>query len=179
MGLRGSTTVSLSFEDCRIPTSALLGEENHGFRIAMMALDGGRLGISAQAIGIASAALDETIEYVKERKQFGRPISKFQAIQWMIADSATELDAARNLLLRAAWLKEQGRRFSREASMSKLYASETAVRVCNRAVQMHGGYGYTKDFAVERHLRDCRVTTIYEGTSEVQRLVISRATLSG
>ncbi len=174
MGIRGSTTVSLAFEDCRIPASALLGEENRGFRLAMMALDGGRLGISSQAVGIATAALEETVAYVKDRKQFGRPISDFQAIQWQIADSSTELEAARLLTMRAAALKEQKQPFSPQASMAKVYASEMAVRVCNRCVQMHGGYGYTKEYGVERHLRDCRVTTIYEGTSEIQRTVISR-----
>jgi alkylation response protein AidB-like acyl-CoA dehydrogenase len=175
MGLRGSTTVSLLFDDCRLPKDALLGVENRGFPIAMMALDGGRLGIGSQSIGIASAALQETIAYTKDRKQFGRPIADFQAIQWMIADSRSELDAARMLTLRAAWLKEHGHPFTREASMAKLFSSEMAVRVCNRCVQMHGGYGFTKDFAVERHLRDVRVTTIYEGTSEVQRMVIGRS----
>jgi len=178
MGIRGSTTVSLLFDECRIPASALLGEENRGFRIAMMALDGGRLGIASQSIGIATASLEETIAYVKERKQFGRPIADFQAIQWQLADSRTEIDAARMLTLRAAWLKENGRPFSAEASMAKVFASETAVRVCNRCVQMHGGYGFTKEYGVERHLRDCRVTTIYEGTSEIQRTVISRALLA-
>lgn len=177
MGIRGSTTVSLAFEDCRIPASALLGEENRGFRIAMMALDGGRLGISSQAIGIATAALEETVLYVKERKQFDRPIADFQAIQWQIADSRTEIDAARLLTLRAAWMKENKQPFSQQASMAKVFASETAVRVCNRCVQMHGGYGYTKEYGVERHLRDCRVTTIYEGTSEIQRTVIARTLL--
>jgi alkylation response protein AidB-like acyl-CoA dehydrogenase len=178
MGIRGSTTVSLLFDECRIPASALLGEENRGFRIAMMALDGGRLGIASQSIGIATASLEETIVYVKERKQFGHPIADFQAIQWQLADSRTEIDAARMLTLRAAWLKENGRPFSAEASMAKVFASETAVRVCNRCVQMHGGYGFTKEYGVERHLRDCRVTTIYEGTSEIQRTVISRAVLA-
>ncbi len=177
MGICGSTTVSLSFQDCRIPVSALLGEENRGFRIAMMALDGGRLGISSQSVGIATASYEETVAYVRERKQFGRPISDFQAIQWQLADSKTELDAARLLTLRAAWLKENKQPFSSQASMAKVFASETAVRVCNRCVQMHGGYGFTKEYGVERHLRDCRVTTIYEGTSEVQRMVISRALL--
>ncbi len=178
MGIRGSTTVSLLFDECRVPASALLGEENRGFRIAMVALDGGRLGIASQSIGIATAALEETVAYVKERKQFGHPIADFQAIQWQLADSRTELDAARMLTLRAAWLKENNQPFSAEASMAKVFASETAVRVCNRCVQMHGGYGFTRDYAVERHLRDCRVTTIYEGTSEVQRMVISRAALA-
>jgi alkylation response protein AidB-like acyl-CoA dehydrogenase len=177
MGLRGSSTVGLRFDNCRIPADSLLGEENGGFKIAMMALDGGRLGISSQSIGIASAALEETIAYVKERRQFGRPIADFQAIQWQIADSKTELDAALMLTLRAAWLKENRLPFSAEASMAKVYSSEMAVRVCNRAVHMHGGYGYTKAYAVERHLRDCRVTTIYEGTSEIQRMVIARSLL--
>mgnify|MGYP000330217051 CR=1 FL=1 len=177
MGLRASTTVALHFDNCRLPAAALLGEENRGFRIAMMALDGGRLGISAQALGIARAALEETTAYAKERRQFGRPIAEFQAIQWMLADGAAEWDAAWLLLLRAAWLKEQGRPFSREASMAKVYATERANAICARCFQMHGGYGYVKEYPIERHLRDVRVTTIYEGTSEVQRIVISRAVL--
>ncbi len=174
MGLRGSNTVALEFEDCRVPESALLGELNGGFKIAMMALDGGRIGISAQAIGIARAALEESAAYAKDRKQFGKPIADFQAIKWKLADMKTELDAAHLLSMRAAWLKEQGVPFSREASMAKVFASEAAVRICNEAVQIHGGYGYTREFAAERHLRDVRVTMIYEGTSEVQRIVIAR-----
>ena len=177
MGIRGSNTVSLEFDGMRVPDGALLGELNGGFKIAMMALDGGRIGISAQAIGIARAALEESVAYAKDRKQFGKPIGDFQAIQWKLADSKVELDAAHLLCLRAAWLKEAGRTFSREASMAKLFASEAANRICNRAVQVHGGYGYTREFAAERHLRDVRVTTIYEGTSEVQRIVIARNTL--
>ena len=177
MGLRGSNTVPLTFDGCVVPRDALLGELGQGFKIAMMALDGGRIGISAQAIGIASAALDEAAAYARERKQFGRSIGDFQAIQWMLADSRTELDAARLLCLRAAWLKENGRPFSREASISKLFCSEAAWRICDRAVQIHGGYGYVRDFAAERHLRDARVTRIYEGTSEIQRTVIARRTL--
>lgn len=177
MGLRASTTVSLHFDNCRLPAGALLGEENRGFRIAMMALDGGRLGISAQALGIARAAIEETTAYAKERRQFGRPIADFQAIQWMLADCVAEWDAAWLLLLRAAWLKEQGRPFSREASMAKVYATERANAICARCFQIHGGYGYVKEYPIERHLRDVRVTTIYEGTSEVQRVVISRAVL--
>jgi alkylation response protein AidB-like acyl-CoA dehydrogenase len=177
LGLRASSTVSLHFEGCRIPASALLGEPNRGFRIAMMALDGGRLGIAAQSLGISRSALEEATAYAKERKQFGRPIAEFQAIQWMLADCATQWDAAYLLLLRAAWLKEQGRPFSREASMAKLYASERANEICARCFQIHGGYGYVKEFPIERHLRDVRVTTIYEGTSEVQRMVISRSVL--
>jgi alkylation response protein AidB-like acyl-CoA dehydrogenase len=144
----------------------------------MMALDGGRIGIASQAIGIATAALEESVSYAKERKQFGKPIGDFQAIQWMLADSKTELDAARLLTLRAAQKKEQGVPFTREAAMAKLFASEAAGKICDRAVQIHGGYGYVKDFAAERHLRDVRVTRIYEGTSEIQRTVIARATLS-
>jgi alkylation response protein AidB-like acyl-CoA dehydrogenase len=179
MGLRGSNTVGLEFDGCRVPRSALLGELNGGFKIAMMALDGGRIGISSQAIGIARAALEESVRYAKERQQFGKPIARFQAIQWKLADMATELDAAHLLSMRAATLKEKGRVFSREASMSKLFATEAAVRICNEAVQIHGGYGYTREFAAERHLRDVRVTTIYEGTSEVQRIVIARNVLGG
>ncbi len=177
MGLRGSSTTGLHFESCRVPASALLGEENGGFKIAMMALDGGRIGIASQAIGIADAALSAAKAYAKERKTFGAPIADYQAIQWMVADSETELDAARLLTMRAAWLKERGGRFSAQAAMAKLYASEAAWRICDRAVQIHGGYGYTREFPVERHLRDVRVTRIYEGTSEIQRVVISRDAL--
>jgi alkylation response protein AidB-like acyl-CoA dehydrogenase len=178
MGIRGSNTVALQFDGCRVPRSSLLGELNGGFKIAMMALDGGRIGISAQAIGIARAALDESVRYAKERRAFERPIADFQAMQWKLADMRTEIDAAHLLCLRAAWLKDQGRPFSKEAAMAKLFASESAVRIVNEAVQIHGGYGYTREFAAERHLRDARVTTIYEGTSEIQRLVIARQVLS-
>jgi alkylation response protein AidB-like acyl-CoA dehydrogenase len=177
MGIRGSNTVSLTFDGCRIPASALLGELNSGFRIAMMALDGGRIGISSQAIGIARAALEESVQYSRDRKQFDKPISEFQATQWKLADMVTELDAAHLLAMRAAWLKGEGRVFSREASMAKVFATECANRICNKAVQIHGGYGYIREFAAERHLRDVRVTMIYEGTSEVQRIVIARSTL--
>jgi alkylation response protein AidB-like acyl-CoA dehydrogenase len=178
MGIRGSNTVSLSFESCRVPATALLGQENSGFKIAMMALDGGRIGISCQAIGIARAALEESIVYAKDRRQFDKPISEFQGTQWKLADMQVELDAAHLLAMRAAWLKEQGRVFSREASMAKVFATEAANRIANKAVQIHGGYGYIREFAAERHLRDVRVTTIYEGTSEVQRIVIARSLLS-
>ncbi len=177
MGLRGSNTVGLAFDGCAVPESALLGELGGGFKIAMMALDGGRIGISSQAIGIASAALDEAVAYAKDRKQFGKPIAEFQAMQWQIADCRTELDAARLLCFRAAALKEAGKPHAKEASMSKVYSTEAAVRICNRSVQIHGGYGYTREFAAERHLRDVRVTTIYEGTSEIQRTVIARSVL--
>lgn len=174
MGLRGSTTVPLLFEQCHLPADALLGSEGEGFRIAMTALDGGRIGIASQALGIGQAALSAATGYAKERRSFGRPIADHQAIQWMLADSSVELEAARLLALRAAWLKQQQRTFTHEASMAKLYSSEAANRVCYRALQVHGGYGYTKEFAVERYARDVRVTTIYEGTSEIQRLVIGR-----
>jgi alkylation response protein AidB-like acyl-CoA dehydrogenase len=177
LGLRASETVPITFDDCLIPEDALLGEPGQGFRVAMMALDGGRIGIASQAIGIATAALEESGAYARDRKQFGKPIGDFQAIQWMLADGRTELDAARLLTLRAAALKESARPFTREASMAKLYASEAANRICNRNVQIHGGYGYVRDFPAERHLRDVRVTTIYEGTSEIQRTVIARSVL--
>ena len=178
MGLRGSNTVPIELADCRIPGEALLGQENDGFKIAMMALDGGRIGISAQAIGIARAALEESVRYAKDRRSFGVPIGHHQAIQAKLADMRTQIDAAQLLSMRAAWLKERHRPFTREASMAKLFASEMAVRVCNDAVQIHGGYGYTRDFPAERHLRDARVTTLYEGTSEIQRIVIARSALA-
>lgn len=178
MGLRGSSTVALHFEGLRVPESALLGELHGGFKIAMMALDGGRIGIASQAIGIAEAALGAAVEYAKERKTFGKPIADHQAIQWMIADSRTELDAARLLTYRAAFLKQSGQSFSSQAAMAKLYATEAAGRICDRALQVHGGYGYVKEYDVERYYRDVRVTRIYEGTSEIQRLVIGRGVLS-
>ncbi len=177
LGLRASNTVPITLDDCRVPAGALLGSEGEGFKIAMMALDGGRIGIASQAIGISTASLEEGVEYARQRKQFGHPIGDYQAIQWMIADSRTELDAARMLALRAAYLKESGGVFSSEAAMAKVYASEAAVRITNRMVQLHGGYGYVRDFPAERHLRDARVTTIYEGTSEIQRIVIARNAL--
>ena len=177
MGIRGSNTVSLSFENCRVPESALLGQLNGGFKIAMMALDGGRIGISCQAIGIARAALEESVAYAKDRKQFDKAIAEFQATQWKLADMQVDLDAAHLLAMRAAWLKQQRRPFSREASMAKVFATEAGVRIANKAVQIHGGYGYIREFAAERHLRDVRVTMIYEGTSEVQRIVIARNVL--
>ncbi|MFO0613818.1 MAG: acyl-CoA dehydrogenase family protein [Polyangiaceae bacterium] len=177
MGLRGSNTVPLSFEGVRVGRDALLGAEGGGFKIAMMALDGGRIGIASQAIGIATRALEEGVRYAKERKQFGKPIGDFQGVQWPLADSKTELDAARMLALRAAYLKETNQPFSHQAAMAKLYASEAANRITARCFQVHGGYGYVKEFPIERLLRDARVTTIYEGTSEIQRIVIARAAL--
>jgi len=174
MGLRGSDTASLTFEDCRVPKRNRLGEEGEGFRIAMGALDGGRIGIATQAIGIARAAVESAITYARERKQFGQHLSGFQAIQWMLADSATELDAAGLLALRAAYRKETGGSFTREAAVAKVFASEAAYRACHRAVQVYGGYGYMREYPVERHLRDVKVTSIYEGTSEIQRIIIAR-----
>ena len=177
MGLRGSTTVPLTFEEMKLPADALLGREGDGFKIAMEALDGGRIGVASQAYGIGRAALAAAAAYAKERKAFGSALAELQAIQWMLADSATELEAARLLVLRAAWLKEHGQPFTREASMGKVYASEAAWRACDRALQIHGGNGYVREYDVERHLRDVRVTRIYEGTSEVQRIVIARTLL--
>jgi alkylation response protein AidB-like acyl-CoA dehydrogenase len=177
MGHRASQTNELVFDNCVIPTNCLLGKEGEGFKIAMMELDGGRIGIGSLAVGVGFAAIDFAIEYVKEREAFGKPLSSFEAIQWMIADSYTELEAAQLLVLRAASLKETKQLFTKEASMAKLFATETARNVAIRAVQMLGGYGYTKDYPVERYLRDIIGTTLYEGTSEVQRIVISREIL--
>jgi alkylation response protein AidB-like acyl-CoA dehydrogenase len=177
MGLRGSTTVPLRLDGVELGEQALLGREGEGFKIALAALDGGRIGIASQACGVARAALEQTVAYVKQRHQFGRPLAANQAIQHRLADVQTELEAARLLTLRAAWLKERGQPFTREASMAKLFASEMAGRACDAAVQLHGGYGYTREFPVERFLRDARVQRIYEGTSEVQRIVIARELL--
>ncbi len=173
MGIRASVTSELILEDCRVPKENVLGEVGKGFKIALKALDGGRIGIAAQAVGIGRACLEEATQYSKERKQFGKAICEFQAIQWMLADIATELDAARLLTLRAAHAKDKGLPFSKEAAMAKLFASEAAVRAAIKAVQIHGGYGYMKEYPVERHFRDAKITEIYEGTSEVQRMVIA------
>jgi acyl-CoA dehydrogenase len=177
LGLRGSNTVPLLFEECVLPASALLGREGEGFRLAMMALDGGRIGIASQACGVARAALEASLRYVRDRRAFGQPIGEFQAVRFMLANMKTELSAAESLTFRAAWLKEHQRPFTREASMAKLFASEMSNRVCDKAVQLHGGYGYIDEFPVERYLRDARVQTIYEGTSEIQRVVIAREVL--
>jgi len=177
MGLRGSNTVPLTFEACRIPLTNLLGAEGDGFKLAMIALDGGRIGIASQACGVARAALEASVRYAKDRQAFGQPIAEFQAIRWFLANLRTELSAAELLTWRAAQLKEQGLPFTREASMAKLYASEMAQRACDKAVQIHGGYGYLDEFPVERYFRDARVQTLYEGTSEIQRLVIAREVL--
>jgi alkylation response protein AidB-like acyl-CoA dehydrogenase len=177
LGLRASSTVTVRFDECRIPAAALLGSENQGFKVAMMALDGGRIGIASQALGIAQAARDEALEYARQRKQFGVPIGSFEAIQGMLADNESELAAARLLTLRAAALKEAQLPFGREAAMAKLMASEHAFRICDRNLQIHGGAGYVRDFPAERHVRDVRVTRIYEGTSEIQRTVLARHAL--
>ena len=174
MGLRASDTVELLFDDCRIPKENLLAREGFGFRAAMAALDSGRIGIASQSLGIARACLQESVSYAKTRRQFGKAIGSFQAIQWMIADTAAEIEAAHWLTLCAADRKDQGLPFTKEASMAKLVASETANRAAYRAVQIHGGYGYMREYKVERLYRDARVTSIYEGTSEVQRIVIAR-----
>src|ERR1022692_46392 len=174
MGIRASSTPPLYFADCRIPKDALLGGEGNGFKIAMQTLDGGRVGIGAQAVGIAQGALDASIAYAKERVQFGKPIASLEAIQFMIADMATEIDAARLLVYRAAWCKDNGRPYAAEAAMAKLFASETATRVAGKAIQIHGGYGFTESYPVERAYRDAKITEIYEGTSEVQRMVIAK-----
>ena len=179
MGIRASVTNELIFEDCRVPKANLLGEEGMGFKIAMKALDGGRIGIASQAVGIAQACLDESVRYSKERKQFGKPISSFQAIQWMLANMATRIEASRLLTYQAAYVKDKGERYSKHAAMAKLFASETAVDAAIDAVQIHGGYGYMKEYAVERLFRDSKITEIYEGTSEIQRLVIAAHLLKG
>jgi len=177
LGIRGSSTPPIYFADCRIGKEALLGGEGDGFKIAMQTLDGGRIGVSAQALGIAQAALDAAIAYAKERVQFGKPIANLQAIQWMIADMALEVDAARLLVYRAASCVDNGRPYSTEGAMAKLFASETATRVAGKAIQIHGGYGYTESYPVERNYRDAKITELYEGTSEVQRMVIARSAL--
>lgn len=179
LGLRASDTAGLIFQDCRVPKENLLGEEDAGFKITLATLDGGRIGIAAQAVGIAQGCLEESLAYSKQRQQFGRPIGDFQAVQWMLADMATEIDAARLLTYRAAWLSQQGKRVTKEAAMAKLFASEAANRIAYKAVQIFGGYGYMKELAVERFFRDARVTTLYEGTSEIQRLIIAHHLIQG
>ena len=173
MGIRGSSTYELIFTDCRIPKDALLGAKGKGFGIAMHTLDGGRIGIAAQALGIAEGALEATIKYVQERKQFGRTIAQFQNTQFQIADMATKVEAAKNLVYKAARAKDTQKVYSLEAAMAKLYAAEVAMEVTTKAVQLHGGYGYIREYDVERMMRDAKITEIYEGTSEVQRMVIS------
>lgn len=178
MGQHASSTNEIIFQDCRIPKDALMGKLNDGFRIAVTELAGGRIGVGSLGLGIGLAAMDYATKYTLERSQFGQKIANFQAVQWKIADAYTELEAARLLLMNAAFRKEQGKSFSREASMAKMYATEAANRACYQALQILGGYGYTAEFPVERYYRDARVTTIYEGTSEIQRLIIARETLN-
>lgn len=177
MGLKGSVTSALSLENCRVPAENMLGEEGEGFKQMLITLDAGRISIGAMALGLAQAAFDQATQYAKQRVQFGQPIAKFQAIQWMIADMATEIDAARMMIYRAAAMKDAGVRFTKEAAMAKLFASEVAERAAFKAVQIHGGYGYSREYPVERIYRDQRLCTIGEGTSEIQRLVIARQVL--
>jgi len=178
MGIRGSATSEVLFEDCRIPASNLIGEEGKGFTIALDTLDGGRIGISAQAVGIARACLDDSIEYAKQREQFGKKIAEFQGVQWMLADMGVKLEAARLLMYRAAFLRDNGQPCAKEAAMAKLFASEMANKAAKDAVQIFGGNGYSKEYNVERYFRDAKITEIYEGTSQVQRIVVSRALIS-
>ncbi|MED3548959.1 acyl-CoA dehydrogenase [Cytobacillus praedii] len=178
MGLHASNTTELVLEDVRVPTEHLLGKKGEGFKQFLITLDGGRIGIGAMAVGIAQAAYEKAVQYAKERQQFGRSLSNFQAIQFKLADMAMKIDLARNMVYKAAWLKDQGRAFSKEASMCKLYASEICMEITDQAVQIHGGYGYMRDYHVERFMRDGKLTEIGEGTSEVQRLVIARHILS-
>ena len=173
MGIRGSSTCDLVFEDCVVPKENLLGKEGEGFKIAMKTLDGGRIGIASQALGIAQGAMDETVRYVKERKQFGRPLAKFQNMQFQLADMQTRIEASRLLVRKAAFRKDRKDNYSADAAMAKLFAAETAMEMTTKAVQYHGGYGYTREYPVERMMRDAKITEIYEGTSEVQRMVIA------
>jgi len=177
LGIKATSTAEIILEDCEIPKQNLLGELNQGFKVAMIGIDGGRIGIAAQALGIARASIEDSVKYAKERHQFDQPIANFQAIQWMLANMQVEYDAAWMLAYRAAWLKDHKMPFSTESAIAKVTASETARFCAERAIQIHGGYGYTEDFNVERYYRDAKITEIYEGTSEVQRLVISRAML--
>ena len=178
LGIRGTSCAQLTFDNCRVPAENLLGKEGEGFKVALATLDGGRIGIAAQAVGIARAALEASLDYAKQRVQFGKPIAANQAIQFMLADMATEIDAARLLALNAALLKDQGMRHTKESSMAKLYASEVAMRASIKGVQIFGGYGYMMDYPAQRFMRDAKITEIYEGTSEVQRMVIAHALLS-
>jgi len=179
MGIRGALSAALHFEGCRVPLANRIGNEGEGFKVAMSTLDGGRIGIAAQAVGIAQGAFEAALAYSKERVAFGGPISQFQAIQWMLADMATEIDAARLLTYQAAMAKDSGKRFSKFSSMAKLFAAETAMKHTVKAVQIFGGYGYSREYPVERSMRDAKITEIYEGTSEIQRLVIAESILAG
>ena len=179
MGIRASLTYELVFENCRIPKANLLGEEGSGFKVAMKTLDGGRIGIASQALGIAQGALDASVAYTKERKQFDTPIANFQGVSFQLADMATQIEAARLLVYQSAYRASAGLSYGQESAMAKLFASETAMRVATQAVQVHGGYGYTREYPVERMMRDAKITEIYEGTSEVQRLVIGTGLIKG
>src|SRR5215471_13244359 len=178
LGIRASDTAELLFEGCRVPAANRLGEEGQGFSIAMATLDAGRIGIAAQAIGIGRAAHERSVAYARERNSFGAPIGQHQMVQWMLADMAVALEAARMLTWRAAWLKDQGAAFGTESAMAKLFAAEAAMRVTTDAIQVHGGYGFIKEYGVERHFRDAKITQIYEGTSQIQKLVIARRLLA-
>ena len=178
MGLHGSPTNAVTYEDVRVPLGNLIGEEGKGLKQTLSTLDGGRIGIGAISIGLAQAAFEYSVNYARERQAFGKPIAEQQAIQWMLADGATEIEVARTMLYKAAWLKEQGRPYNKEAAMAKLFATEMAERVCRNAIQIHGGYGYSSEYPVERIYRDARLMTIGEGTSEIQRLVIARHVLA-
>ncbi|MEE8137088.1 MAG: acyl-CoA dehydrogenase [Thermodesulfobacteriota bacterium] len=177
LGIRATSTAQIFFEDCKVPANNLLGKEGEGFKIALHTLDGGRIGIGAQAVGLAQAALEESVRYAKERKAFGKTISDFQGLQFMIADMATRVEASRLLVWQAAVMKDSNVKYSKQSAMAKLYAAETAMWVTTKAIQIHGGYGYTTDYPVERFFRDAKITEIYEGTSEIQRIVIARETL--
>jgi butyryl-CoA dehydrogenase len=179
MGIRGSKTYEIILEDCRVPKANLIGELGQGFKIAMEALDSGRIGIASQAIGIARAAFGRALEYSKTRKQFGREICNFQAIQWKLADMATKIEAAHQLTMRAAWLRVSGGDYVQASAMAKLFSGRVAVEVSDEAIQVHGGYGYVQDYHVERHYRDAKITELYEGTSEIQRLIIARRLIRG
>jgi butyryl-CoA dehydrogenase len=179
LGINASGAAEILLENCRIPKDQLLGKEGEGFKIAMKTLDGGRIGIASQAVGIGQAVLNDSVKYSKEREQFGKPIGNFQAISWMLADMATEVEAARLLTYRAAYVKDQGKRYSKEAAMAKLFASEAAMKAATKGIQIYGGYGYMKEFPMERYFRDAKITEIYEGTSEIQRLVIAGNVLRG
>ena len=177
LGIKATSTAQVYFEDCKVPKSAMIGQEGDGFKVAMTTLDGGRIGVATQAVGIGRAAFEEAVRYSKERQAFGRTISSFQGLQFMMADMATRLEASRLLTLQAAVMKDKHMNYSKESAMAKLYAAETAMWVTTKAIQIHGGYGYTVDYPVERHFRDAKITEIYEGTSEIQRVVIAREIL--
>jgi butyryl-CoA dehydrogenase len=178
LGIRTSSTTEMVFTDCRVPATCLLGVENKGLNVALATLDGGRIGIAAQAVGIAEAALDEAVKYAKERTQFGQRLADFQALQFTLADMAVDVEVAKTMLYRVAGMKDAGQKHTRESAIAKLFASEMSHRVCHKSLQIHGGYGYMKDYKIERLYRDQRITEIYEGTSEIQRVVIARALLS-